>query len=400
MTNRPITDSYIVKKGDIFSAIAKDNGVSLQELKKLNPEFALRDPNYNDIRPGDIITLPFSFQPKEHLAVVCQTCHQKCTTHELDKPFLIATAVASSIIKQVTLPVNDDVLHGATIDLGLGQDITHSSGRSLPAGCRAADYDEQRLKQAMLGLLNIFASSDSEGTSKRLFNDFLKKQREVQIFTDDGLNKAVAQSFNFIGFADLTLGAPQSGFAYVKSAREGNAAREGIGDALRIHQSLRKAGWDINRVKLIEGLGPPAFNRGNQIPFLTSEDWANGLAAMINGVQYVFVYVEGYSYDSCKSEYDITLKFVLYDVFGLDDEDLRKNGLSSSSRSNWQHSPFLDAFAAAGIGAGANVAINHLHEAAQRAITAWWQLQHQFNYVPLLTKAVVYRSYRISTRGQ
>jgi hypothetical protein len=106
------------------------------------------------------------------------------------------------------------------------------------------------------------------------------------------------------------------------------------------------------------------------MPSKNSGDWANGLAVMINGVQYVYVYVEKYSYDSCKSQYEIELKFVLYDVFGLDDADVKTYGISRI---------------------GTSILI------ASQGITAWWQLQHQFNYAPVLTRAIVYKSYKVST---
>ncbi len=87
---------------------------------------------------------------------------------------------------------------------------------------------------------------------------------------------------------------------------------------------------------------------------------------MINGVQHVYVLATQYHYDSAAKKYSITLKFVFYDVFGLDDEDLNKFGAQSDSI----FSP------AAAIG-----------------ITAWWQLQHQHGYTPLVTRIVLERSY-------
>ena len=59
------------------------------------------------------------------------------------------------------------------------------------------------------------------------------------------------------------------------------------------------------------------------------------------------------------------------DVFGLDDEDLLEFGASSV----WSST---------------------IHQ----GITAWWQLQHQFNYAPLLTRAVIYRDFTVSIKGK
>ena len=98
----------------------------------------------------------------------------------------------------------------------------------------------------------------------------------------------------------------------------------------------------------------------------------NGLFLMINGVAYVFVYVQAYEYHSCTEEYTIKLKFALYDVFGLDDVDLNRFGADT----DWSTSD------------------------TAMGITAWWQLQHQFGYVPLITRAVVERDFTVSTRGR
>ncbi len=59
-----------------------------------------------------------------------------------------------------------------------------------------------------------------------------------------------------------------------------------------------------------------------QLCSANNTDWANGLAIMVDGVQYVFVYVEQYTHDQCENQYSIELKSVFYDVFGLDDTDV------------------------------------------------------------------------------
>ncbi|HEY3742275.1 MAG TPA: hypothetical protein VGL53_20635, partial [Bryobacteraceae bacterium] len=61
-----------------------------------------------------------------------------------------------------------------------------------------------------------------------------------------------------------------------------------------------------------------------------------------------------------------TLKFVMYDIFGLDDDDLDSYGAASDSV--W-------------------------HSNAAIGITAWWQLQHQWGYAPLVTRVIVVKSY-------
>lgn len=67
------------------------------------------------------------------------------------------------------------------------------------------------------------------------------------------------------------------------------------------------------------------------------------------------------------SRYHLKLRFVFYDVFGLDDEDLIEYGASSDS---WMNSD------------------------ASIGITAWWQLQHQYAYAPLVTRIIVDKTMR------
>ena len=90
---------------------------------------------------------------------------------------------------------------------------------------------------------------------------------------------------------------------------------------------------------------------------------------MINGVQYAYAVAQSYHYDAKASGYCIKLRFIFYDVFGLDDDDLDEFGAKSDS--------FTSSTAAIGI-------------------TAWWQLQHQFGYAPLVTRIVLERTYEVS----
>jgi len=134
----------------------------------------------------------------------------------------------------------------------------------------------------------------------------------------------------------------------------------------RIHQALKNANWDITKIVIPTDLGVPAFNLGSKI--FTTQDFDNGLGVMINGVQHAYVIATHYYYDQPNAEYHIKLKFVFYDVFGLDDDDLNEYGEKSDSIIG----------STAGIG-----------------ITAWWQLQHQHAYAPLVTRIVLERQYKV-----
>jgi hypothetical protein len=86
---------------------------------------------------------------------------------------------------------------------------------------------------------------------------------------------------------------------------------------------------------------------------------------MINGVQYVYIFATHYQYNAATGKYAVKLKFIFYDVFGLDDDDLAEFGAISDSM-------FLP---------------------KQVGITAWWQLQHQHGYTPLITRIIFERMY-------
>ncbi len=52
---------------------------------------------------------------------------------------------------------------------------------------------------------------------------------------------------------------------------------------------------------------------------------------MINGIQYAYVVATNYQYDVKAGRYCIGLRFLFYDVFGLDDDDLEEFGAKDDS---------------------------------------------------------------------
>jgi len=265
-------------------------------------------------------------------------------------------------------PVN---LSGA-IQPQYGQDITYGYGRAAP-GKEDVGATPDILKPKMRKLLTVFASGDRSGMATRLFDAFLQASgHPVTYFDNPALNAAIATHPNIRFFCDAALSAP-------------NLLKKSPPGAIRIHQALKKAGWDITKIQAPTDLGVPAFNQGLQT--LRTGDFDNGLGLMINGVQHAYVVATHYFHDKTANCYCIRLKYIFYDVFGLDDEDLRKNGAASDfsgvadavSRSVPQLSPFREPIVS-GFQAGVG-------------ITAWWQLQHQHNYAPLVTRAIVTKEY-------
>jgi predicted Zn-dependent protease with MMP-like domain len=291
-----------------------------------------------------------------------------CIMFRLEGRFKIAQALEYNPAPPSTkFSIVDRV--GDRVELDLYQDSTFGFGRPLPSGDEVSTKEEE-LKNAMTGLLGLFGFYDDGAIASRAFDAFQKKNSSLTIYTDPALDKAIENSVNFSDFAELVLGAPGTKGAHPKQPR--------------IHQYLAGDEWDINQRVFIEDLGAPALNHGSLFYF--SGDYSNGLVITIDAVQYVFVFVDDYHYDACKQQYKIKLTFELYDVFGLDDEDLAKFG-RSGSKVPW----YARLYSIPSV--STRIAITTLED----GFTAWWQLQHQFNYAPMVTKAVISKEFTVST---
>ena len=273
-----------------------------------------------------------------------------CTLKTL-APKIVAIATDKYLTPTHT-SIDPTILSAGGVPPKYGQDFTYGNGRKAPDG-QSVGKTEAELKPKMEKLVSIFASKDRTGMATRLFKQFLAKQSKVLYFDDADLNRVAEAHSNIKSFCDAALSAPN-----LKNRTSGKT---------RIHQALKNAGWDIAKLKAPTDLGVPAFNIGSKGGlFGKSGDFENGLGVMINGVQHVYILATGYCYDNKAKEYSIKLKYIFYDVFGLDDDDLKEYGANSDGR--------FTSDAAVGI-------------------TAWWQLQHQFNYAPLVTRIVIEKTY-------
>jgi hypothetical protein len=318
---------YIVKKNtETLASVAKQKNVTVDHLLKFNPNLS-KD---SKLKVGDSITIDW-------------------IRYQLKQPKVIAIAKDTYLKPKTAFP---DPLNLPGVPAPkYGQDISKSVGRAAPDKMSVGEKLDE-LKKKMRELLQIFASGDKSGMSARLFNRFLSKQTSVIYFDDNSLNSAASRHQNIIDFMSMALSAPNSP---LKSAGK-----------TRIHQALKKANWDINKIVAPTDLGVPAFNIGSKS--FSSGDFNNGLGLMINGVQYVYVVATKYNYDEGKKKYSLTLKFIFYDVFGLDDEDLTEFGASSDGVFS------------------SNAAIG---------ITAWWQLQHQHGFAPLVTRIILEKQFEV-----
>lgn len=239
---------------------------------------------------------------------------------------------------------------GKTYKLDFGADITSGTGGKLPAG-EAVSSVESDLRSAIMALPKSFATTNNAMATGE-FKAFLMKKGAPEVYSDPALDKVVEADDNFLAFSDFVLNAP-------------GLAHQGAG-RLRLHQALQRHGWNINVVPPLTGLGVLAFNSGSAAPWGVSGDHANGLTIMIDAVAHALVYVTDYSYSSAMGKYNVELLFELYDAFGLEDEDIKTYGYKAKL-------------------------LNRFEE--NKGFTAWWQLQHQFGYAPLVTKVSVKRRF-------
>lgn len=268
------------------------------------------------------------------------------------KPRLVAVARDTYLSAKIDFP--DSYLPAGCVAPEFGQDISYALNRIIPFGVGVGN-SEQELKKKMRKLVDIFSSSDNKELTSKLFESFLSKNKEVMIFDDTRMSSIAKNHVNIKSFCNLAISAP--GYMPFSPGK------------IRIHQALKNADWDINKIQVPVDLGVPAFNNG--IKVISTGDFGNGLGVMINGVQHVYVFAKEYFYDESKEEYRIVLEFVFYDVFGLDDDDLIEFGAKSDA----------------------------VFEANARiGITAWWQLQHQYGYAPLITRFKVTKEYKVSTK--
>jgi hypothetical protein len=278
-----------------------------------------------------------------------------CTLYPVSPPKIVAIAKQPGLIP--TYDSVDKDLPG--VPPKYGEDFTFGTNGVAPNGENVGDTEDE-LKPKMERLLGIFAAQDDTGMAQRLFAQFLAKQNTVYYFKDKDLDAAAAAHEHIKYFCSAALGAP---WPFGVEPAPGKT---------RIHQALKAANWDINQLVAPTDLGAPAFNIGDKwtVRHLgdSTGDWANGLALMIDAVQYVYAIATHYHYDKVTNFYCIKLKYIFYDVFGLDNADVDKYGAKSDS---WYKSN-------AGIG-----------------ITAWWQLQHQHAYAPLVTRFVVEKTHEI-----
>lgn len=278
-----------------------------------------------------------------------------CTKHPVAPPKVVAIAKEPGLIPRHKFA--DPDLPAPPPDYG--EDLTFGMNGVAPNGENVGSA-EAELRPKMWHLLDYFAWDDNTGMARRLFTKFLAKQGQITMFADPDLDKAAAAHENIQDFCFRAMSGPPR---FAIQPPPGKS---------RIHQALKAAKWNINNLVAPTDLGAPAFNLGRKYSWLgwgdSTRDWANGLGVMIDAVQYVYVVATHYHYNPTLNWYCIRLKFMGYDVFGLGEDDVDTYGAKKDNS--------YTKFGEMGVG-----------------ITAWWQLQHQYGYAPVVTRFVVEKAF-------
>lgn len=288
--------------------------------------------------------IPYTFSECQPAIYICATC--PCTI-QLTEPIYIGKAMSVTNPRNKFTSQNNQNPDIKAVELKFGQDMEFAvSSRSIP-GKVFSEGNEKELKEDFLEGIDAFTKKGkARGMAYRLANAFLGKQKQVREWRDNSYDTAVKKHPNMQAFSRFTLSAPR------------NKRPKG---KLGIHDLLLAANMDISKVKPIENFGTPAFNIGSK--FRSTEDFSNGLGVIAHDVQYVYIYATKYCYNQTEKKYSIVLENHVYDVFGLDDEDQEEFGGNLGDKYSM--------------------------------ITAWWQLQHQYGYAPLITKAIVSYDYEV-----
>lgn len=297
----------------------------------------------------------YNFSECRDAVNICAGC--PCTI-SLNKPIHVGTAIDGYLTPKYSFfaPAKLAKNNRFTIPgrfLIFGQDLLHGIGKKMPYGSSRGD-DPETLKRVMRGLHNEVADLDSDGKSTNLMEAFFSKRTKPELWEDKRYDNALRIHGNITSFMEKAM------------SRPGGKQRDG-GKA-GIHHALVEAEMDISKIKPVTNFGAPALNLGDR-PLLKkgTGDWRNGLAFMVNGIQYVYIYATYYCYSKVDHTYVISLEYHFYDVFGLDDDDLKEHG-------TYKYSGLF---------------------AAPEGVNAWWQLQHQYNYAPLVTRGVTKKLFKV-----
>jgi hypothetical protein len=237
---------------------------------------------------------------------------------------------------------NDDV---KKIALNL-EDSTTSYTDELPdIYDNYSNYTTEDCKDHMLSLLKS-GSTDNNGMRAvvmDMYKQFISKNGGE--FSNTTLNAVIEKDANYVSFDIRAL--------------------------YKILIKLKSINWDLSKLdsKLV---------RFNNVAFNRDENHSDGLTITIDAVEHIEVYITEFTPPDSSGTFHVSLKFILYDTFGLDLGDIDKFG---------ERKGVGDLFGSD----NSNKKI-YVREMFGKGFNCWWLLQHKFGYKPLSTKVIINRT--------
>lgn len=205
---------------------------------------------------------------------------------------------------------------------------------------------ETDLKKNLIDLIHTGTSINNglKKVGEDMVNHFYKSSGGE--YENDTLNDIISKDANFISFRNTVT--------------------------YKVLIKLKQVNWDLSKIKEND------LVRFDNVAFNTSTNHDNGLTILIDAVEHIEVYIEEYKLVT-NNKYYLKLKFILYDTFGLDLEDVKKFGKRNST-SGWRYVSDWDN----------DTAKIYVQNNYGIGFTSWWLLQHKFNHKPYVTKSVLF----------
>lgn len=295
-------------------------------------------------------------QPKKNPQVVPQANR---TTKQVQLPLLIGYSLGFDNDHKYLKSLNSDVKYTALTQM----DSKSGQGENIPyENCDNLDgISDIQAQDNMLYLINS-QTSTKNGTynvGEDMVNRFMNSAGGE--YENNTLNSVVESDPNFIFFKRAVI--------------------------YKILIKLKSVDWDIS--KLI----PNQLVRFFNVAFNTEENHEDGLTILIDAVEHIEVYLIEYKPPNHSGDLYIKLKFVLYDTFGLDLEDVQKYGVRKSHAGLWRNVATIPVSTI-----GLIQTIKHYKDWKSEngriyvqnnygsGFSSWWILQHRLGRKPFVTK--------------
>lgn len=235
-------------------------------------------------------------------------------------------ALLNPAVKNISLKQNDTV-SGASV-----------TGITEPGLETYATTTEKVLAERLTNLIMNRVNDDNKDMSavaQAIVNQFLAKGGGV--YHHPLLDSFVTKDTNFISF--------DKAFSY------------------KIYKKLKKINNDLTQVV------PNDLVRFDNFAFNTFANNYDGLAILIHAIEHIEVFIEEYKVLSASSV-SFKLKYIIYDTFGLDIEDLRRFGKRT----------------------GADITLSNdrlVRANGGEAFSAWWLLQNKFGCKSVQTQIII-----------